>query len=84
MDDDQRRLPGEGIPQALYALTHLVEQRLRRHFRGTHLHWGLRRILQQLWLRDGLSQKELADSVGSSEASISNMLKHLESGGWVC
>ncbi len=83
MRDDERRLPGEGIPQTLFSLVWEVEQRIRRHFRGTNLHWGLRRILQRLWLQDGLSQKELSDAVGSSEASISNMLKHLVAGGWV-
>jgi len=83
MREDERRLPGDGIPQQLYALIHLVERRVQRHFRGTGLHWGLRRILQQLFLRDGLSQKELSEATGSSEASISNMLKHLLAGGWV-
>jgi len=82
MRDDERRLPGEGIPQTLFSLVWDVERRIRRHFRGTNLHWGLRRILQQLWLEDGLSQVELSDIIGSSEASISNMLKHLVSGGW--
>ncbi|UCF10806.1 MAG: MarR family transcriptional regulator [Candidatus Bipolaricaulota bacterium] len=83
MDAERRRLPGDGIPQSLYELTSHVERRLWTHFRGARLHWGLRRILQQLWLRDGLSQKEIAGAVGSSEASISNMLKHLVDGGWV-
>lgn len=83
MRDDERRLPGEGIPQTLFSLVWDVERRIRRHFRGTNLHWGLRRILQRLWLEDGLSQKELSDAVGSSEASISNMLKHLLKGGWI-
>ena len=83
MRDDERRLPGEGIPQTLFSLVWDIERRIRRHFRGTNLHWGLRRILQRLWLEDGLSQKELSDAVGSSEASVSNMLKHLVSGGWV-
>lgn len=78
-----KRLPGEGIPQTLYSLMYSVEQRIQQHFRGTKLHWGLRRILQQLWLQDGLSQKELSDVIGSSEASISNMLKHLVAGDWV-
>jgi len=83
MRDDERRLPGEGIPQVLFSLVWDVERCIRRHFRGTNLHWGLRRILQRLWLQDGLSQVELSDVVGSSEGSISNMLKHLVSGGWV-
>jgi len=83
MRNDERRLPGEGIPQALFALIHLVERHIRRHFRGTNLHWGLRRILQRLWIQDGLSQKELSAAVGSSKGSISNMLKHLVAGGWV-
>jgi len=52
-------------------------------FKGTGLHWGLRRILQELWIRDGLSQVELAQAVRSSEASASNMLKHLVDDGWV-
>ena len=83
MRNDERRLPGEGIPQTLFPLVWDVERCIRRHFRGTNLHWGLRRILQRLWLQDGLSQKELSDAVGSSEGSISNMLKHLVAGGWV-
>ena len=83
MQSDERRLPGDGIPQTLFSLIHHVERRIRRHFRGTNLHWGLRRTLQRLWLQDGLSQAELSDVVGSSEASISNMLKHLVAGGWV-
>ncbi len=83
MQSDERRLPGDGIPQTLFLLIHHVERRIRAHFRGTNLHWGLRRILQQLWLQDGLSQVELSDIVGSSEASISSMLKHLVAGGWV-
>ena len=83
MRSDERRLPGEGIPQSLFSLVWQVERRIRRHFRGTNLHWGLRRILQRLWLQDGLSQVEIADLVGSSEGSVSNMLKHLVVGGWV-
>lgn len=83
MSSDGRRLPGDGIPQTLYSLTYSVEQRIRQHFRGTKLHWGLRRLLQQLWLQDGLSQRELANLTGSSEASISNLLKHLVAGDWV-
>ena len=83
MRSEDQRLPGTGIPQTLFSLTYCVEQIIRRHFRGTDLHWGLRRILQRLWLQDGFSQKELADRVGSSEASISNMLKHLVAGDWV-
>lgn len=81
----QRRspLPGEGIPQSAYALTELIQQRLMTHFAGTGLHWGLKRILQKLWIADGLSQAELAKAVRSSEASTSNMLKHLVRGGWV-
>ena len=63
MHIDERRLPGDGIPQTLFGLIHHVERRIRRHFRGTNLHWGLRRILQRLWLQDGLSQKELSSSL---------------------
>jgi len=83
MTTDERWLPGEGIPQTLSSLIHLVEKRIRCHFRGTGLHWGLRRILQRLFIQDGMSQVELSAATGSSEASISNMLKHLVSGGWV-
>ncbi len=83
MRSDERRLPGEGIPQTLFSLMWQVERRIRRHFRGTNLHWGLRRILQRLWLEDGLSQVEIADLTGSSEGSVSNMLKHLVAGDWV-
>jgi len=83
MPNDERALPGEGVPQTLLSLVWAIERCVHRHFRGTKLHWGLRRILQRLWLQDGLSQKELSDAVGSSEASISNMLKHLVAGGWV-
>ncbi|MEW5826722.1 MAG: MarR family transcriptional regulator [Candidatus Bipolaricaulota bacterium] len=76
-------LPGEGITQTVYALTECIQRRLLTHFAGTGLHWGLKRILQKLWIADGLSQAELAKAVRSSEASASNMLKHLVSGGWV-
>ncbi len=76
-------LPGEGIPQAVYALTENIQRRLTVHFQGMGLHWGLRRILQQLWIADGLSQVQLAQAVRSSEASASNMLKHLVRDGWV-
>lgn len=67
----------------VYALTECIQRRLLTHFAGTGLHWGLRRILQELWIADGLSQADLAKAVRSSEASCSNMLKHLVSGGWV-
>jgi DNA-binding MarR family transcriptional regulator len=67
----------------VYALTECIQRRLLTHFAGTRLHWGLKRILQELWIADGLSQAELAKAVRSSEASASNMLKHLVSGGWV-
>jgi DNA-binding MarR family transcriptional regulator len=76
-------LPGQGIPQTVYLLTECIQQRLMTHFAGTGLHWGLRRILQKLWIADGLSQADLAKAVRSSEASASNMLKHLVNGGWV-
>ena len=76
-------LPGDGVPQAVYALTERIQRRLMAHLQGTGLHWGLRRILQELWIQDGLSQAELAHAVRSSEASASNMLKHLVRGGWV-
>ncbi|MDD5264435.1 MAG: MarR family winged helix-turn-helix transcriptional regulator [Candidatus Bipolaricaulis sp.] len=76
-------LPGDGVPQAAYALTECIQRRLMAHLRGTGLHWGLRRLLQELWIADGLSQAELAHAVRSSEASASNMLKHLVNDGWV-
>jgi len=76
-------MPGDGLPQALYDAVTLIEAHVAVHFRGTGLHWGLRRILQQLWIRDGLSQAELAAAVRFSEASVSNMLKHLVNGDWV-
>ena len=74
MAQSPHTMPGEGLPQALYDGVSLVETRVSKHFRGTGLHWGLRRILQQLWVQDGLSQAELAAAVRFSEASISNML----------
>lgn len=83
MREEDRRLPGVGIPQSLFSATYHVERRIRTHFQGTRLHWGLRRILQRLWIQDGLSQKELSDSVGSSETSISNMVKNLLRDGWI-
>lgn len=83
MDDRGASLPGDGIPQTLFALTEIVQRRLMVLFKETGLHWGLRRILQRLWMEDGLSQAELARAVRSSEASASNMLKHLVRGGWV-
>jgi len=76
-------LPGQGTPQTVYAVTECIQNRLMKHFEGTGLHWGLRRILQRLWMADGLSQAELARVTRASEASTSNMLKHLVSGGWV-
>ena len=83
MREEDRRLPGEGIPQRLFSLTFHVEKRIRMHFRGTGLHWGLRRILQRLWIEDGLSQKELSVLTGSSETSVSNMIKNLARDEWV-
>lgn len=77
MDPTDRRLPGEGLPHDLFALTYQIERRIRPYFRKEKLHWGLRRILQRLWVEDGLSQKELSVRIGSSEASVSNLLKHL-------
>jgi DNA-binding MarR family transcriptional regulator len=76
-------MPGDGLPQALYDAVTFIEARVAVHFRGTGLHWGLRRILQQLWVRDGLSQAELAEAARISQASASNMLKHLIEGEWV-
>jgi DNA-binding MarR family transcriptional regulator len=76
-------MPGDGLPQVLLDLVLLIEARIAQHFRGTKLHWGLRRVLQQLWIADGLSQKELAAAVRISETSMSNMLKHLLKDGWV-
>jgi len=83
MTEPRHTMPGDGIPQALYDVVSLLEARVNQHFRGTGLHWGLRRILQQLWVRDSLSQAELAAAVRFSEASVSNMLKHLVKGEWV-
>ena len=83
MTEPRPTLPGAGLPQALYEAVSCLEGRIQVHFRGTRLHWGLRRILQQLWVQDGLSQAELAAAVRFSEASISNMLKHLVKGKWV-
>lgn len=77
MDPTDRRLPGEGLPHELFFLTYQIERRIRPFFRKAKLHWGLRRILQRLWVEDGLSQKELSVRIGSSEASVSNLLKHL-------
>ncbi|MGB2984015.1 MAG: MarR family transcriptional regulator [Candidatus Bipolaricaulia bacterium] len=83
MTNSQHTMPGDGLPQALFDVVALLEARVAVHFRGTGLHWGLRRILQQLWIRDGLSQAELADAARISQASASNMLKHLIKGDWV-
>jgi MarR family transcriptional regulator, organic hydroperoxide resistance regulator len=83
MSKHLKTMPGEGISQIAYAITRCLEQRILRLFRGTKLHWGLRRLLQQLWQQDGLSQSEVAAAVQSSETSVSNMIKHLLKGGWV-
>jgi len=83
MTEAKHTLPGDGLPQTLVDVVFLLEARVSKHFRGTGLHWGLRRILQQLWIRDGLSQKELASVARLTETSVSNMLKHLVDGGWV-
>jgi MarR family transcriptional regulator, organic hydroperoxide resistance regulator len=83
MGERKTPLPGAGIPQSAYALVACIQRRLAPLFADTGLHWGLRRILQQLWLEDGLSQVDLARAIRSSEASASNMLKHLVAGGWV-
>jgi len=83
MTESKHTMPGEGIPQFLYDVVRLLEARVSTHLRGTGLHWGLRRILQQLWIEDGLSQAELAGAARVSQASISNMLKHLIDGEWV-
>ncbi|MCX6092797.1 MAG: MarR family winged helix-turn-helix transcriptional regulator [Candidatus Bipolaricaulota bacterium] len=83
MGERQTPLPGAGIPQSAYALVACVQRRLAPLLAPTGLHWGLRRILQQLWMEDGVSQVDLAQAVRSSEASASNMLKHLVAGGWV-
>jgi DNA-binding MarR family transcriptional regulator len=83
MGERRMPLPGAGIPQSAYALVACIQRRLAPLFAETGLHWGLRRILQQLWMEDGVSQVDLARSIRSSEASASNMLKHLVAGGWV-
>ncbi len=83
MGERKTPLPGAGIPQTAYALVACVQRRLMPLFAGSGLHWGLRRILQQLWMEDGVSQVDLARAVRSSEASASNMLKHLVAGDWV-
>ena len=79
----QPQMPGEGLPQLLYDAVSSLERRVAVHLRGTGLHWGLRRLLQHLFIEDGLSQSELAEAVRYSEASVSNMLKHLLNGEWV-
>jgi len=79
----QPQMPGEGLPQSLYDAVSYLERRVAVHLRGTGLHWGLRRLLQHLFIEDGLSQSELAEAVRYSEASVSNMLKHLLKGEWV-
>ena len=76
-------MPGDGLPQVLFDLIQRLEAQVAKHVRGTGLHWGLRRILQQLWIRDGLSQKELAAAARITPTSCSNMLKHLVADGWV-
>ena len=83
MSKTTHTMPGDGLPQSLLDIALLIEARIAQHFKGTKLHWGLRRILQSLWIRDGLSQKELAAAVRVSETSISNMLKHLLNDEWV-
>lgn len=83
MTESRHTMPGDGLPQALLDLVVLLEARIAQHFRGTRLHWGLRRILQQLWIRDGLSQRELAAAVRVTQTSASNMLKHLLEDEWV-
>jgi len=83
MSDTVHTMPGDGLPQTLLDLVASIEARIAQHFKSTQLHWGLRRILQQLWIRDGLSQKDLAAAIRVSQTSVSNMLKHLLEGGWV-
>lgn len=83
MSESTHVMPGDGLPQALFDAVTLLERRVSRRLRGTGLHWGLRRILQQLWIRDGLSQKDLAAAARITPTSASNMLKHLIAGGWV-
>jgi DNA-binding MarR family transcriptional regulator len=83
MPESTHVMPGDGVSQVLFDAVMLLDRRISRHLRGTGLHWGLRRILQQLWIRDGLSQKDLAAAARITPTSASNMLKHLIAGGWV-
>ena len=82
MTEAEHTMPGDGLPQVMLDVVALLEARVAERLRGTGLHWGLRRILQQLWIRDGLSQKELAAAARLTQTSVSNMLKHLVTAGW--
>ncbi len=62
------------------AFTRRVEEELSSHTPITYAQWS---FLRALWLKDGLSQRELSDHVGLKENTTVVALGLMEKRGWV-
>jgi len=85
-------MPGESNPhesremsvgQLLAQVCRMTGGRLRAHMDRLGLHRGQGFALVHLWHHDGVPQRELAEAMHVSPASVTNMLQRMERDGWI-
>lgn len=71
------------VGQLLSQVCRMTGHRVRRHMEKIGLHKGQGFALIHLWHKDGMPQRDLAQSMHISPASVTNMLQRMERDGWI-
>ncbi len=76
--------PGrETVGHLLSRVCRLTRYRLRIKMEAIGLHCGQGLVLSYLWHNDGIPSAEIARALRISPATVTNMIKRMERGGWI-
>ena len=79
---NETKLP-EGMDFLLANICHLHHSRASKYFATLNLYRGQPPVLRALWVEDGLTQKELAEKMQISPATMTKMLQRMEKAGFI-
>jgi len=71
------------IGQLLSRVCRLSRERLRVKMEAIGLHCGQGFVLSYLWHNDGIPSAKIARALRISPATVTNMIKRMERGGWI-
>ena len=73
----------ETVGLLLSRVCRLARSRLRVKMEAIGLHRGQGFVLSYLWHNDGIPSAEIARALRISPATVTNMVKRMERGGWI-